>query len=136
MLSSISTVFGRLLLKHIHAFVDMKNCIQHTQFDFRPFHTTHQLVSATSQIKTGIVQKQSTDMILFDGEMFDTILHAGLLHKISNPNFPTYLLIIIQSFINNRRTIDRICFCFSFSFSLTFHFLSFLNCLWYLLFYC
>lgn len=105
LLSALSKVFEKLILKRINAFIEQHNCIQDFQFGFRPqLSTTHQLARVTHEIKNALDLKQSTGVILFDGEKaFDTVWHEGLLHKLFSLNFPVYIVKIIQSFLCNRK---------------------------------
>lgn len=105
LLSALSKVFEKLILQRINAHIETNNCIQPFQFGFRPqLATTHQLARVTRDIQAAIAQKESTGVVLFDGEKaFDTVWHNGLLHKLHTHNFPMYLIKMIQSFLCDRK---------------------------------
>lgn len=104
LLSSISKILEKIILKRICKHVQQNNIIPSTQFGFRPQHSTnHQLVRAVKYIKNSFDEKFSVGMVLFDNEKaFDTVWHDGLMHKLLKFKFPIYLIKIIKQFVENR----------------------------------
>lgn len=113
LLSSISKVLERLILKQLREHVEEFQIIPHDQHGFsRGKSTIHQLHRLCSHIKTRFAApfKHSTGMLLMDVERaFDRVWHAGLLKKMIDQNFPVHLVHIISSFLKERQfmvTVD------------------------------
>lgn len=83
LLSSLSKLFERILLKRINSHIELNHLLPNHQFGFRQKHSTiHQLYRVTKHIKKTFHHKKSIGMILLDIEKaFDTVWHNGLLHK-------------------------------------------------------
>lgn len=105
LLSCLSKIFERILLNRLNIHIEAKKTIPKFQFGFRPQHsTTHQLSRVTQHIKNKITSKQSTGMVLFDGEKaFDTVWHNGLIYKLIKNRVPIHLIKIIASFLKRRK---------------------------------
>lgn len=104
LLSSVSKVLEKVLLKIIRDHVEIDHIIPDEQFGFRPNHcTTHQLYRIVQLVKRGFAMKKSTGMVILDIEKaFDTIWHEGLLHKLLKLKFSIIIIKIIQSFLADR----------------------------------
>jgi hypothetical protein len=104
LLSSISKVFERVLLKRFNAFLSNHNFLPHHQFGFRAAHSaSHQLNRVVRQIKTNMESQKSADMVFLDVEKaFDSVWHEELLHKLVISNCYLYLTKIIAAFFSGR----------------------------------
>lgn len=104
LLSSISKIFEKVLLRHITRHMEEHNILKNEQFGFRRGHSTcHQLKRMVTNIKREIDLKKSVGMILLDIEKaFDSVWHDGLLYKLSHFGFPLAIIKIIKSFLQNR----------------------------------
>ncbi len=105
LLSSLSKVLERVLLKRILEHVNKHNIIPEEQHGFKSKKsTTHQLVRIINHIKNSFkINQQSTGMVLLDVEKaFDRVWHSGLLYKLIKFKFPPYIIKISKSIISNR----------------------------------
>lgn len=104
LLSSISKILEKVLLKRIRDHIDINDIIPDEQFGFRPGHSTsHQLYRIVQHIKRQFSIRKSTGMVILDIEKaFDTTWHDGLLHKLLTFKFPITIIKVIQSFLTNR----------------------------------
>lgn len=104
LLSSVSKLLERVLLKRIRDHVEVNDIIPDEQFGFRPKHSTiHQLYRITHHIEREFNNKKSTGMVTLDIEKaFDSIWHDGLLHKLLVLKFNIVLVKILKSFLENR----------------------------------
>jgi hypothetical protein len=102
LLSSLSKIFERVILKKLNAAIGPK--IRNEQFAFRPQHsTTHQLVGLVDQLASNSNSKLRTAAVFLDVEKaFDRVWHAGLLYKLHILGTHTSLLNIIKSFLTDR----------------------------------
>ena len=86
------------------AHINENSIFANEQFGFRHGHsTTHQLLRVTNLIRSNKSEDYSTGLALLDIEKaFDSVWHEGLIVKLKNFNFPTYIVRIIQSYLSNR----------------------------------
>lgn len=107
LLSSLSKIFEKVLLKRLNHHIAENNIIPNTQFGFRSEHSTaHQLHRLTNNIKNHRTIKNSTGLVLLDNEKaFDTVWHKGLIFKMINLQFPVYLIKLIHSFLCDRNFV-------------------------------
>jgi hypothetical protein len=75
------------------------------QHGFRSNHSTiQQLKRVIQHAKEGLKNKMSTGLVALDVEKaFDRVWHNGLVYKMINMKFPTYLILITKSFLTNRK---------------------------------
>lgn len=104
LLSNIGKLFERLILPHIQCFIDDNNIIKDMQYGFQPSKScTHQLVRITQIIRRAIRHRQSIGMLAIDlKSAFDTLWHDGLIHKMHLLGFPTFILRLVASFLEDR----------------------------------
>ena len=104
LLSSISKLFEKVILNRMMAHINENSIFANEQFGFRHGHsTTHQLLRVTNLIRSNKSEGYSTGLALLDIEKaFDSVWHEGLIVKLKNFNFPTYIVRIIQSYLSNR----------------------------------
>lgn len=106
LLSSLSKLYERVLLKRINLHAHVSKIFPPEQFGFRSKHsTTQQLLRIKGEIERKYSRcKTSTGMILIDVEKaFDRVWHAGLIYKMIKFKFPLYIIKVINSFLKNRR---------------------------------
>jgi hypothetical protein len=104
LLSSLSKLLEKVILKRLLSFADSNNIIPKEQHGFRSrYSTTNQLMRITNYIKSKLNEKFSTGMILLDVEKaFDRVWHEGLIYKMLKLRFPLYLTKIVSSFLQGR----------------------------------
>lgn len=104
LLSSLSKLLERILLKRLNKHIDDNDLIPNHQFGFRKAHsTTQQLYRVTRLVKMNLARHKSTGMTTLDIEKaYDTTWHDGLIHKMLKFKFPLPLIKIIKSFLSNR----------------------------------
>lgn len=104
LLSSLSKILERVILRRLNAHLTSNNVIPDQQHGFRANHsTTTQLQRITSHIKTSLRQKLSIGLVSLDMEKcFDRVWHNGLIYKLIMTNTPHYIIKIIHSFLQNR----------------------------------
>lgn len=104
LLSTLSKIFEKVILKRLNDHISSNNIIQNIQFGFRPGHSCdHQLLRVSTQIKDGLVAGKSTGMITFDVEKaFDGVWHKAVIHKMFIAKFPLYLIKLTASFLLKR----------------------------------
>ena len=104
LLSSISKLFEKLILRRILEFADQNNIFLREQFGFRKGHSTvHQLTRVTNIIRRNKSVSKTTAMALLDVEKaFDNVWHDGLVYKLHRCNFPIFLVKIIKNYLSGR----------------------------------
>jgi hypothetical protein len=85
LLSSISKILERVILKRLNAFISGHNILPNHQFGFRAAHSTsHQLNRVVRHVKNTRAQEESTGVLLLDVERaFDSVWLDALLHSYS-----------------------------------------------------
>lgn len=104
LLSSLSKIFEKILLKRINIHLSAHDILPDEQFGFRQNHScNHQLTRLTNHIKNSLSEKKSTGLLAFDIEKaFDSVWHKGLVHKMFKLKFPLYITKLIRSFLSKR----------------------------------
>jgi hypothetical protein len=104
LLSSVSKLFDRIILRRFNEFLRDHNLLPNHQFVFREVHSaSHQLNRMIGHIKTNIGSQRSTGLVLLDVEKaFYSVWHKGLLHKLVISNCYLCLAKIIASFLKGR----------------------------------
>lgn len=106
LLSSLSKILERIVLKRINDHIASNNIIPPEQHGFRKQKsTTHQLDRIITHIRTGFkTNTKSTAMIILDVEKaFDRVWHNGLIYKLLSYNFPKDLVKFIKSYLTSRK---------------------------------
>lgn len=105
LISSIGKVAEAVILKKIDNFTQHNNIIQNEQFGFRHNHsTTMQANRVIERITEGFSNKEMTGAVLLDvAKAFDKVYHSGLIFKLLNYDFPIKLILLIKSFLQNRK---------------------------------
>jgi Reverse transcriptase (RNA-dependent DNA polymerase) len=109
LLSSISKIFEKVILKRLTNFIMSNSILPNHQFGFRKAHSTaHQLRRVVKNIKDARNSRFrrvpcSTGMLLLDVEKaFDSVWHEALLYKLIMKGCDLYLARLILSFLKNR----------------------------------
>ncbi|GFV16302.1 probable RNA-directed DNA polymerase from transposon X-element [Trichonephila clavipes] len=102
-ISSIGKIFEKILLKKINSHCEENNIIPDFQHGFRQQTSTqHQLLRVTNHIINGYNNRTYTVGLFLDvKKAFDRMWHDGLIYKMIIFNFPTYLIKIIHSYLEN-----------------------------------
>ncbi|GFU36984.1 RNA-directed DNA polymerase from mobile element jockey [Trichonephila clavipes] len=110
LLSAIGKIFEKIILQRIKLHADANNCIPDFQHGFREETSTcHQLLRLTNLIIGGYNQNQTTGGAFLDAEKaFDRVWHDGLIFKLIQLNFPSYIIKIINSYLSDRTFQVRI----------------------------
>ncbi|PSN42154.1 RNA-directed DNA polymerase from mobile element jockey [Blattella germanica] len=105
LLSILSKIYERLLLKEVKDHITTHRIIPLTQFGFTPDHnTTLQLSRLIDTITTSFSNTAYTLGVFLDIEKaFDKTWHEGLIYKLIKYDFPSQLVKIIACFLNNRK---------------------------------
>ncbi|GFV82579.1 RNA-directed DNA polymerase from mobile element jockey [Trichonephila clavipes] len=104
LISSLWKIIEKILLKHINSYCEENNIIPDFQHGFhRQTSTPHQLLRVTNLIVDGYNNKTySVGLFLDVKKAFDRMWHDGLIYKMILYKFPTYLIKIIYSYLDNR----------------------------------
>lgn len=110
LLSSISKVAESIILSRLNTHVEQNNILPEFQHGFRKQHgTAHQLLRVTEFLADMLNKRRHTTMLLLDAKQaFDRVWHPGLIHKLTELNFPDYLIGTIKSFLADRRFRVRV----------------------------
>ncbi|KAJ4427500.1 hypothetical protein ANN_25148 [Periplaneta americana] len=110
LLSTISKVFEKVLLKRLDTFLLQASILPPYQFGFRRNHSTnHQGLRITEQIAQGFENKEQTAVSFLDfTQAFDRVWHKGLRYKLHKSGVPDYLCNIMTSFLSNRTFSVRV----------------------------
>lgn len=111
LLSQLSKIAERVIVNRFNKFVNEKKLLADEQFGFRVGHsTTDQLMRVVNLITSNFNKKLHTGVLLLDVEKaFDTVWIYGLIYKMLISKFPTYLIIIIFSYMSNRKFFVSVC---------------------------
>lgn len=104
LLSTLGKILEKCILARMTSFMEENQILNNEQFGFRKGHScAHQILRIKKYIRNGITRKRSVGMITLDCERaFDTVWHDGLIFKLDNMNFPSYLTKIVLSYLKNR----------------------------------
>lgn len=95
LLSTLSKLFEKSLLKYIKISLNEKNVLPSVQFDFRDQHSTIQQIHF-------LIKKYYTAVFLDLTKAFDKAWHLVLLYKI-NKHLPDPLPNILKNYLQNRK---------------------------------
>jgi len=103
LLSGLSKIFERLLLKRLFKVDLFKKAIPLHQFGFRKEHGSEQQIARVTQfILEAFERKEYCSAVFLDiSEAFDRVWHEGLLLKLAKI-LPYNLYIILESYLTNR----------------------------------
>ena len=104
LLPTMGKIFEKIILFRILKHESSNKILIPEQFGFRQKRSTvHQLARLTNDISEGFNKNHSTAMLLLDIEKaFDTVWHKGLIFKLYQYKFPSYILKLLISYLKNR----------------------------------
>ncbi|GFU12842.1 RNA-directed DNA polymerase from mobile element jockey [Trichonephila clavipes] len=104
LLSTIGKIFEKIILKRLQERADSHNLIPDFQHGFRSeTSTNHQLLRLTNRVINGFNNGDTTEGAFLDVEKaFDRVWHDGLIFKMIKLNFPSYIIHLINSYLNDR----------------------------------
>ena len=105
LISSLSKVFEKLLLKRMMSFCTKHKVLTSAQFGFRPkMSCVHAIVKVTEYIREQIDKKMTGQACFIDlKKAFDTLNHEILLKKLEKYGFRGKINEILKSFLNDRK---------------------------------
>ena len=108
LLSILSKVFEKIILRRVMPILDQKNAIPDHQFGFRAKHgTPEQVHRIVRKILDGFESKQYCSAVFLDiKQAFDKVWHNGLLFKIKRL-LPAPLYVLLKSYLTNREFTVR-----------------------------
>jgi hypothetical protein len=104
LLDTIGKLFEKILLSRILHEVNGRGLLRDEEFGFRPKHSTElQLARLVERVFRNFGEKRLTGAVFLDvAKSFDTVWVAGLLYKLTNLHFLSYLVKVISSYLNGR----------------------------------
>jgi len=104
LLSCLGKCFEKIILSRLNDFELDNNTFIRQQCGFRPKHSTvHQILRITEAISFGFNNNKSTGMVLLDlRKAFDSVWHEGLIHKLIQYGYPSYLVNLLHSYLSDR----------------------------------
>lgn len=105
LLSTLSKILERLILKRLNDELENRNIIPQEQFGFRSSHSCElQTLRLSEIIASGMDWKHTTAIAYLDiSKAFDRVWHQGLIHKMKQIGLPTGLVKIVHSILENRK---------------------------------
>jgi hypothetical protein len=103
LLDTIGELFEKILPYRILHEVSGRGLLRDGQFEFRPKHSTPlQLSRLVEKFSSTYLRRKEANRIVFldVAKTFNTIWVDGLLYKLTVPNFPSYLVKTISSYLN------------------------------------
>lgn len=104
LLSALSKIYEKTILNRLRNHIDENNIIPDDQHGFvKGKSTSHQLLRLQTHIKNSLILGDSTGLLLIDVERaFDRVWHYGLIKKMTDFNFPKYLIFLTRNFLQHR----------------------------------
>lgn len=110
LLSTLSKVAEKIILKRLNELTSKLNLPDKTQFGFKTKHnTTHQVARIVTDIIHNYKKGKNTTMVLLDIEKaFDKVWTAGLISKLTTYKYPQHIINLIHSYLTNRTMYVKI----------------------------
>ena len=104
LLSNLSKIWERVLLKRLSQFTEEHNILPDEQFGFRVgLGTELQLLRVTDYLTSNAAAKNTTLGLFLDAaKAYDKIWHQGLIFKMTVFKFPSYIIETVRSFLTLR----------------------------------
>ena len=104
LLPQLSKIAEKIIKKRICTFLDVNNIIVKEQFEFREGHcTSDQLARLVNNVTDKFNKIMHSGAVLLDVEKaFHMVWHNGLIYKLIKYNFPSYLIVLINSYLRLR----------------------------------
>jgi hypothetical protein len=105
LLSTMGKLFEEVILKIFQRHIDEKSLLNANQLGFRANHsTTLHCMRLIDHITLNVNNKMSTAAVfLYIEKALDTLLHPGLVYKLSAMEFLTNLIKLTSSFLSQRK---------------------------------
>jgi hypothetical protein len=105
LLPSTSKILEKVIHKRVYYFLQQQNILYHSQYGFRPKHsTTNAVCEFISNTLNSLDNNQTTLGVFLDlSKAFDTIDHNILLHKLSHYGIRGIALDWFKSYLSNRK---------------------------------
>lgn len=110
LLSIFAKVLEKILVRRLHAHLSSQHLLPISQAGFRPRFSTHdQLLRLTHLVSQNFNLRHPTLFIALDfNKAFDTVWHAGLLHKLRLLLLPITFIRFIHNYLQHRTARIRI----------------------------
>jgi hypothetical protein len=104
LLETIGQLLEKILQPRILSVVKGSGLLRDEQFGFRPKHSTAlQLARLVERVSRNFYEERLTGAVFLDvAKAFDTEWVDGVLYKLTNLNFPSYLVKTISSYLKGR----------------------------------
>ena len=105
LLTSLSKIFEKLLLKRLVSFLDTQKILVPVQFGFRRAHSTiHPIIDLITTCFDAIEEKKFTNLMFLDIEKaFDTVCHKKLHLKLHHYGFRGIANHLLKSYLTERK---------------------------------
>lgn len=105
LLPHISKIVEKIIKNRMTKFLHRNKLLVDEQFGFRAAHcTTDQLARLVNEITLNFNKKLHTGALLLDIESaFPSVWHAGIIYKLILYKFPVYIVLLICSYLDNRK---------------------------------
>ncbi|GFU18063.1 probable RNA-directed DNA polymerase from transposon X-element [Trichonephila clavipes] len=104
LLPILSKLAEKIISARLNEYLERNNILTPEQHGFRPrLSTSHQLLRVVEYIKDAIDRNQYTAAVFLDiQKAFDRVWHTGLLYKLIKYKIPPPLILLLNSYINDR----------------------------------
>lgn len=109
LLSILSKLFERILLRRLLPALEKSRCIPDTQFGFRRKHgTIEQCHRVINEIRNSLENKKYCSAAFLDVQQaFDRVWHSGLLYKIKK-QLPAPFFLLLKSYLDGRKFYTKV----------------------------
>ncbi|GFS97291.1 RNA-directed DNA polymerase from mobile element jockey [Trichonephila clavipes] len=104
LLPILSKLAEKIISARLNDYLERNNILTPEQHGFRPrLSTSHQLLRVVEYIKDATDRNQYTAAVFLDiQKAFDRVWHTGLLYKLIKYKIPPPLILLLNSYINDR----------------------------------
>ncbi|GFU04194.1 probable RNA-directed DNA polymerase from transposon X-element [Trichonephila clavipes] len=108
LLPILSKLAEKIISARLNDYLERNNILTPEQHGFRPrlslyIYTSHQLLRVVEYIKDAIDRNQYSAAVFLDiQKAFDRVWHTGLLYKLIKYKIPPPLILLLNSYINDR----------------------------------
>jgi hypothetical protein len=105
LLSNLSKILERILLKRLSSHAEESNIIRPEQLGFRERSSAiHHVLRLVEGVTRGFNVRRPTDAVFLDvARAFDRVWHDGLLYKLHLGQFPMPLISLLRSYLHDRK---------------------------------
>ena len=110
LLPYLSKLTEKIIKNRLNNHIYANKLIANDQFGFRTNHSTvDQLARLVNEITSNFNNRKHTGSVFLDLEKaFDNVWHKGLIYKLIKLNFPPYLILLIESYLKDRKMVVEI----------------------------